>query len=121
MLSPTRRPNAAPEINHTQVLETGLGHTQTGLSHKHTCTHTGTHRGSWVNKQASNLNTDNTATGFSTVKMKITDDEDWHEGSTGHWDGGGQSRHPELRKKDRRISLITPSGKWETDGHFPGK
>lgn len=35
--------------------------------------------------------------GWEAGSCRLTDDEDRHEGPTGHWDGGGQCRHPELR------------------------
>lgn len=39
----------------------------------------------------------------------LTDDEDRHEGSTRHWDGGGQGRHPELSGRCRH-PLLGPPG-----------
>lgn len=33
------------------------------------------------------------------VQSLLTNDKNWHEGSAGHWYGGGQGRHPELREE----------------------
>lgn len=35
-------------------------------------------------------------TGWKAGSCRLTNDKDRHEGPTGHWDGSGQCRHPEL-------------------------
>lgn len=91
MLSPTRRPKAAPADPQT---ETEAGDqtnssppTTSGLKIVFSCLRTGP--SSSVSQSLD----------LRQKLSTLTYDEHRHEGSAGHWYGGGQGGHPELEKK----------------------